>query len=82
MSVSPVPVPAYVLVGLARVRESGLTNMLDRLAVASLASDFGHSRASAWILANRDAYSRGIFAGFVAEPEPPPGSAVEDGGGR
>ena len=62
----PVVVGPAVLQGIEAVRETGLTNMLDRLEVARIAHAFGHYAARAWIEANPTAYAEGIFRGFVA----------------
>jgi hypothetical protein len=60
-------VPREVLAGLEAVRQSSLTNMLDRPAVAELAEEFGFEEAARWVRANRKQYARGIFQGFQAE---------------
>jgi len=60
----PVPVPREVLDGLEAVRRSGLTNMLDRLRVAEIASVMGFEEAARWAREDPGSYSRGIFAGF------------------
>ncbi len=48
-----IQVPAEVLKGLEAVRQSGLTNMLDRPRVAFLAEEMGFSEAATWIRAHR-----------------------------
>jgi len=60
----PIPVPADVLQGIEAVRQSGLTNMLDRPAVADIAEAMGFEAAAAWVREHRDLYARGIFRGF------------------
>jgi len=63
-----VPVPPAVLQGIMAVRDSGRTNMLDRVAVAAIALELGFVEAAFWIEdpANRKAYAEGIFRGFIA----------------
>jgi hypothetical protein len=65
----PVVVWHGVLEGINAVRDTGLTNMLDRSAVAQLAGDRGHLATRDWIKANPTVYAEGIFRGFVAEVE-------------
>jgi hypothetical protein len=66
-SMSKVKVPRQVLEGLEAVRQSGLTNMLDRPAVIKIAAKFGFEEAARWIETHRKGYAEGIFRGF--EPE-------------
>ena len=61
---SKVRVPKAVLDGLEAVRQSGLTNMLDRPAVARLAGEFGFERAARWVETHRKEYAEAIFRGF------------------
>lgn len=61
-----VRVPKAVLDGLEAVRQSGLTNMLDRPVVARLAMEFGFDEAALWIEEHRDLYAQGLFRGFEA----------------
>lgn len=61
-----VSVPRAVLDGLEAVRQSGLTNMLDRPVVARLAAEFGFDEAACWVETHRDQYAQGIFRGFEA----------------
>ena len=63
---SKVSVPKPVLDGLEAVRQSGLTNMLDRPVVARLAEELGFDEAARWIEAHRKEFSEGIFRGFEA----------------
>jgi hypothetical protein len=63
----PVVVWDDVLEGIDAVRATGLTNMLDRSAVAQLAGALGHIAAMDWIRANPTVYGEGIFRGFVAK---------------
>lgn len=60
----PIIIPRGVYAGLEAVRQSGLTNMLDRPRVAELAVMFGYPRASEWINDHRSEYAQGIFRGF------------------
>jgi hypothetical protein len=64
---SKVRVPKAVLGGLEAVRESALTNMLDRPAVAEIAEEFGFDETARWVRANKEQYACGIFQGFEAE---------------
>jgi hypothetical protein len=67
MEKQPVPVPAAVYEGLEAVRQSGVTNMLDRPRVIELAELWGYDETAAWLHEHRKTYSEGIFAGFVAD---------------
>jgi hypothetical protein len=62
-----VRVPPEVLEGLEAVRLSGLTNMLDRPAVARIAAAMGYAACARWIEGNRGLFARGIFRGFEAD---------------
>ncbi len=62
----PIVVGPAVIEGIDAVRETGLTNMLDRLEVARIAHTLGHYAARAWIDANPTAYVEGVMRGFVA----------------
>ena len=66
---SKVRVSKAVLDGLEAVRQSGLTNMLDRPVVAELAGEFGFEEAARWIKAHRRGFAEGIFRGFEAAAE-------------
>jgi hypothetical protein len=59
-----VRVPKAVLDGLEAVRQSGLTNMLDRPVVAELARDVGFDEAARWVEDHRGQYAEAIFHGF------------------
>ena len=59
-----VRVPKALFDGIEAVRQSGLTNMLDRPTVARLAAEFGFEDAARWIEGHRAQYAEGIFAGF------------------
>ena len=65
-SPTPVTVPRNVYAGILAIRESGLTNMLDRPTVTRLARKMGFKDAAAWLAdpTNRRAYAEGIFRGF------------------
>jgi len=67
--VAKVEVPRGVLDGLEAVRQSGLTNMLDRAAVALLAAEFGFEDAARWIETHKKEFAAGIFRGFEATEE-------------
>ncbi len=66
---APIPVPASVWQGLEAVKNSGLTNMLDRPAVIKIAEALGFLETARWIEDNPGQYSEGIFRGFVVESE-------------
>lgn len=59
-------VPAEVREGLEAVRLSGLTNMLDRPAVARIAAAMGYDACARWVREYRALYARGVFQGFEA----------------
>ena len=61
----PVVVPQDVFQGIDAVRKSGVTNMLDRSEVANWAAKMGYAEATEWIMKSSEAYSRGVFSGFV-----------------
>jgi len=63
----PVAVPAKVLAAIEAVRDSGVTNMLDRPRVIEIARAFECDDAAEWIEEHRSEYANGIFRGFVAE---------------
>jgi len=65
----PVVVPHEVYEGIEAVRQSGLTNMLDRPVVARLAGEMGFEEAARWVRLHRDLYSRAIFCGLEVEDE-------------
>lgn len=60
----PVPVPRDVFEGIEAVRQSGLTNMLDRPRVAEIAEEMGFEKSAAWVREHRDLYAQAIFHGF------------------
>jgi len=66
--VCKVKVPQKVLDGLMAVRDSGLTNMLDRPMVARLAGRMGHHAAARWVSAHPTLYAEGVFRGFEGLP--------------
>ena len=66
----PVRIPAAVLQDLEIIRRSGVTNMLDRPRVIEIAEMMGEDETAAWLRANRDQYSVGLFQGFVADDAP------------
>jgi hypothetical protein len=57
----PITVSQDVYDGIEAVRQSGLTNTLDRPMVRRLALAFGYDEAHAWIRDNPELYSRAIF---------------------
>jgi len=68
-NVSKIRVPKNVLDGLEAVRQSGLTNMLDRPVVARLAEEMGFEDAAEWVETHRKEYAEGIFRGFEAQED-------------
>ena len=62
-----ITVSADVLEGLEAVRESGLTNMLDRPVVTQIAYNMGFIETAGWILENPKEYARGVFFGFTTK---------------
>ncbi len=76
----PIVVGPAVIEGIEAVRETGLTNMLDRSEVARIARSLWHIAAGEWIEANPTVYVEGVMRGFVAtDPwDAPLGSFDED----
>ncbi len=66
-TLAPVTVSAAVRQGLEAVRESGLTNMLDRPAVIKIAELLGFHETAMWVEAHHGPYSEGLFRGFVVD---------------
>jgi len=62
-----VRVPRDVFEGIEAVRLSGLTNMLDRPAVAEIAEAMGFEESACWVREHRDLYAQAIFQGFEVE---------------
>jgi hypothetical protein len=75
MCTHPIRVPAVVLRGLEAVRLTGATNMLDRPRVIEIAEMMGEDETAAWLRANRQQYSVGLFQGFAADETPQEGSS-------
>lgn len=66
----PVQVATEVFEGIEAVRRSGLTNMLDRRAVAHIAEEMGFDESARWVREQRALYAQAIFHGFdVGDPE-------------
>jgi len=65
----PVAVPAKVLAAIEAVRDSGMTNMLDRPRVIAIARAFGADEVAHWIEAHRSEYAEGIFRGLTSETD-------------
>jgi Mg/Co/Ni transporter MgtE len=63
-----VPVSPDVFEGIEAVRQSGITNMLDRERVAELAEAMGFDEAARWVREHRDLYARAVFHGFEVTP--------------
>jgi hypothetical protein len=66
-SMSEVIVLREVLRGLLAVRDSGLTDMLDRPVVARMAKRMGFKATNRWIKAHPREYAEGVFRGFRQE---------------
>ena len=64
-----VKVPQKVLDGLMAVRDSGLTNMLDRPMVTRLARRMGFEDAADWVRTHPKEYAEGVFMGFGPQAE-------------
>ncbi len=64
-----ITVPKAVYDGILAVRDSGVTNMLDRPRVIEVLDTMGFEEASAWVASNKSEYSHGIFQGFQATDE-------------
>jgi len=62
-----VRIPRLVYEGIEAVRQSGRTNMLDRIRVQKLCMKLGYYNAALWIQSNEREYSKGIFEGFEVE---------------
>ena len=69
---SKVEVPQKVLEGIMAVRDSGLTNMLDRPVVARLAERMGFDEAAQWVRSEPRTYAEGVFRGFAPQEEQVP----------
>jgi len=67
MEKTPVSIPAAVFEGLEAVRQSGLSNMLDRPRVIELAEMMGYDETAEWVRDHRSEYARLIFAGVIVE---------------
>ena len=64
-----VRVPNEVLKGIIAVRDSGLTNMLDRPTVAQLAEEMGFEETAQWVKTHRKEYAEGVFCGFEGQKD-------------
>ena len=67
---APIPAPQAVIDAIMAVRASGKTNMLDRRAVLALLDQASEPEAYCWVYDHLSEYTRGIFAGFVAQEAP------------
>lgn len=64
------PVPPEVLRGLARIRLSGETNMLDRIGVMTVAYIMGELETMVWVNNNKKIFGQVIMSGeFLLEEE-------------
>ena len=59
-----VTVPNEVLRGIIAVRDSGLTNMLDRPVVARLAEEMGFGETAHWVETHPKEWAEGVLCGF------------------
>lgn len=64
-----VKVSAEVLEGLEAVRESGLTNMLDRGEVERIAETMGYGEAATFVREEQEKYAEGVFKGFAVKDQ-------------
>lgn len=60
----PVKVPRAVYDGIAAVRGSGLTTMLNRAVVTDLADFYGFDEAASWVRSHWREYAKGLCLGF------------------
>jgi len=58
-----VKIPGSVLKAIESIRQSGITNMLDRNKVLELLETFEEDAAAEWIREDKGRYSRLIFEG-------------------
>jgi hypothetical protein len=65
---APVAVPLAVYEGIEAVRQSGLTNMLDRPRVAEIAEAMGFDEAATWVREHRERYAQAVFHGIEVAP--------------
>lgn len=56
-----------VFEGIEEVRQSGLTNMLDRSIVIQLCEKFGYPESASWIKEHKSEYIRLVFEGPEVE---------------
>lgn len=73
----PILVPREVFEGIEAVRESGRTNMLDRMAVQYIANELEYYATVLWLEDHRDDYARGLFQGFEPVDREPGGAAPQ-----
>jgi hypothetical protein len=66
---TPVEVTREVFEGIEAVRQSGLTNMLDRPVVAEIAGEMGFEASARWVREHRELCARAIFHGFEVTKE-------------
>ena len=68
-----IKVTQKVFDGIEAVRNSGLTNMLDKYTVQRLCLDLEYYEAVVWIEDHNKEYARAIFEGFEIIKEEPSG---------
>ena len=66
---APITVSAAVWQGLEAVKDSGVTNMLDRPTVIKIAEFLGFHETARWIEGHHGQYAEGLFKGFMVDPE-------------
>lgn len=64
-----VKAPQDVIAGIEAVRQTGRTNMMDRLAVQYIANELELYSLVVWLEDNPGGYGRGLFEGFEPEGE-------------
>lgn len=71
MNTDPVIVTRDVLAGLEAIRNSGVVNMFDYPEVMRLAMEMQYSHTCEWLQKHKGDYAKGIFCGFISDPETP-----------
>lgn len=69
---APIVVSRAVYEGIEAVRQSGLTNMLQRDIVRQVALMLGFEEAHEWIRDHPDLYSQAVFRGLAVDDEDRP----------
>lgn len=66
---TPVIVAKDVLSELVAIRDSGAVNMFEYKKVIAYARETGCVNAHMWLMENKAMYSKGIFCGFISDPD-------------